>query len=70
MFSVRQKREISQKVQNILRETNHPELPKDGEIKFRLFVFGATSMSWADIWNNDSVPNPTVNPHNEAQDKR
>ena len=33
MFSVRQKREIAEKVQKILRETNHPELP-DGEIQF------------------------------------
>lgn len=31
MFSLRQKREISEAVQKILRNTNHPELPK-GEI--------------------------------------
>jgi hypothetical protein len=33
MFSVRKKREIADKVQQILRETNHPELPA-GEIDF------------------------------------
>lgn len=68
MFSVRQKREIATKVQAILRETNHPELPK-GEIIFLLHVEGAETWSWADIRNNGSVTNPGFNPHNEAQDK-
>jgi len=27
MFSVREKRDISDNIQKILRETNHPELP-------------------------------------------
>jgi hypothetical protein len=66
MFSVQQKRDIADKVQAILRETGHPELPKE-EIQFRLFVHGATSMSWADIRNNGSVPHPDVNPWNEKQ---
>ena len=68
MFSVREKREISDKVQKILRETNHPELPKDEEIKFSLHVEGAESRSWADIKNNGSVINPNINPWNEKQD--
>ena len=68
MFSVRQKREISDAVQKILRDTDHPELP-DGEINFDLSVMGAESWSWARIKNNGSVPNPGINPHNEAQDK-
>jgi len=67
MFSVRQKREIADKVQRILRETNHIELP-DGEIPFLLHVDGFCSNSWADIQNNGSVSNPSVNPHNEAMD--
>lgn len=67
MFSVRQKREIADKVQKILRETNHPELPKS-EIQFRLIVMGAEAWSFADIRNNGDVPNPDVNPHNEAMD--
>ena len=67
MFSVRQKREISAKVQQILRETNHPELP-EGEISFNLHVEGAGPFSWADIRNNSSIISPSVNPHNEAQD--
>lgn len=64
MFSIKQKREIAEKVQTILRETGHPEL-SDGEIKFHLHVDGAESWSWADIQNNGAVPNPGVNPHNE-----
>ena len=67
MFSVRQKRGISEKVQQVLRETKHPELP-EGEIQFSLYVKGATTMSWAQIFNNGAVLKPSVNPHNEAQD--
>ena len=66
MFSVQQKRQISEAVQRILRETNHPELP-EGEISFLLHVDGAEKWSWADIRNNGAVSNPTVNPWNEAQ---
>ena len=68
MFSIRQKREIADKIQKILRETNHPELPKEGEISFRLHVKGDEVWSWADISNNEAVPNPDINPHNERQD--
>lgn len=69
MFSVQQKREIADAVQKILRDTNHPELPS-GEIEFTLHVEGAEKWSWPDIRNNGAVPNPDVNPWNEAQDKR
>ena len=67
MFSVRQKREIADAVQKIIRATNHPELP-DGEIQFDLHISGAESFSWADIKNNGAVINPRVNIHNELQD--
>lgn len=67
MFSVRQKREIADRVQEILRATNHPELP-EGEIEFSLHVQGAEAWSWADIRNNGAVAVPEVNPHNERQD--
>lgn len=66
MFSVNQKRIIAEKVQQILRETNHPELP-EGEIQFLLHVNGAESWSWADIRNNGAVAKPSVNPWNETQ---
>lgn len=65
MFSVQQKRDISHAVQQILRATAHPELPTTGEISFLLHVDGAEAWSFADIKNNGSVLNPTVNPHNE-----
>jgi len=67
MFSLRQKREIADKIQQILRETNHPELP-DGEITFFLHVDGAEDWSWADIKNNRACENPSINDHNERQD--
>lgn len=69
MFSVREKRMIASAVQNVLRATNHPELPK-GEIVFHLHVCGATPMSWADIKNNGDVHNPEINPWNEYLDKQ
>lgn len=67
MFSIRQKREIADAVQKILRDTNHPELPA-GEIEFKLHVDGAEAWSYADIRNNGAVEAPEVNPWNERQD--
>jgi hypothetical protein len=69
MFSVQQKREIADKIQKILRDTNHPELPK-GEIQFSIHIDGAESWSWADIKNNGSITDPSINLWNEMQDKR
>ena len=67
MFSVQQKRDISTKIQQILRKTNHPELP-DSEISFNLHVEGADpSWSWADIRNNGACLSPKFNVHNENQ---
>ena len=65
MFSVEQKRAISDAVQKILRATNHAELPETGEIGFTLHVDGAADWSWADIQNNGAVGDPGMNPHNE-----
>ncbi len=65
MFSVAQKRLISEQVQELLAATNHPELP-DGEISFHLRVDGAEGWSWADINNNGACLSPSVNPHNET----
>ena len=44
MFSVKQKREIADAVQKILRDTDNPELPKDGEISFALPVDGTDTV--------------------------
>lgn len=64
---MRQKRDIADKVQKILRDTNHPELP-EGEIRFQLNVAGTENWSFAEIHNNKAVTNPSVNPWNEKQD--
>jgi len=69
MFSILEKREIAEAVQKILRDTDHPELPKS-EIQFKLAVLGAEDWSWAAIRNNGAVENPSANPHNERQDPR
>ena len=68
MFSVRQKREIATKVQQILRDTRHPELSTE-EIPFRLYVKGAEPWSYADIRNNGAVLTPDINPWNEVADE-
>lgn len=68
MFSVRQKREIADKVQKVLRETAHPELPPTGEIEFELLVGGSSMWSWAVIRYNGQITDPVVNPHNERMD--
>jgi len=68
MFSLNQKRIIAEQIQQLLRATNHPELPT-GEISFILHVDGAESWSFADIRNNGAVMEPGVNPWNELHDK-
>ena len=58
MFSSKLKHEIAEKVQEILKETYHSELPT-GEINFLLHVDGAENWSWANIYNkaqNVDVP--------------
>jgi hypothetical protein len=68
MFSMMQKRNIADAVQQILRDTAHPELP-EGEIRFHLHVEGAEKWSWADIKNNGAVESPNINSFNERQKK-
>ena len=65
MFSVQQKRDISDAVQKILRATKHPELPEVDEIQFNLHVEGEEDWSWADIRNNGAVGDPGINSYNE-----
>ena len=67
MFSMRQKRDIAEAVQQLLRTTRHPELPAS-EIQFLLHVRGASPLSWASIRNNGAVKDPGLNPWNEVQD--
>lgn len=71
MFSIQQKRDIADKIQQILKETKHIELP-EGEIEFHIHVKGKESWSWADIKNNGQVINPELNanPFNESQSSK
>ena len=72
MFSIRQKREIAEAIQKILRDTEHPELP-EGEIEFHLNVEGRKDLphpSFAYIQNNGAIMCPDINPHNELMDKK
>lgn len=55
MFSSELKSEIADKVQKVLQETKHPELP-DGEIQLLLHVDGAEGGEWANIRNNNPAP--------------
>lgn len=66
MFSVNQKRYISNEIQKILRNTNHSELPET-EINFQIHIKGAENWSWADIKNNGDCQNPSINEWNEKQ---
>ena len=68
MFSIAQKREIAERVQDALRITNHPELPEE-EIEFELRVKGKEKWSWAIIKNNGAIKNPDISPWNEQQAK-
>ena len=68
MFSIRQKREISDKIQKFLRDTNHPELPND-EIIFTIHVIGSDPVwSWAAIRINGAVTDTSSYIHTEFQD--
>lgn len=59
MFSPALKKEISDFIQELLQDTNHPELPR-GEISFLLHVDGVDNSSWANIRNESEkhVPAP------------
>lgn len=69
MFSLQQKKEIAQKVEEILLSYNHPEMPKEKPM-FKLKVNGKEDWSWADItpnWTFNDKNKPGVNPWNEKQ---
>jgi len=59
MFSPDMKNMIAKKVQKILQETHHSELP-EGEINFLLHVDGAETWSWANIRNSGGQVRPDV----------
>jgi len=70
MFSMAQKKEISQKVEELLLSYKHPEMPGE-KVEFHLKVVGKESWSWADIEPNWHFENkePGVNLFNELNTK-
>ena len=69
MFSRKQKEEISQAIETILLNVNHPEMPSE-KPDFKLHVKGKES-SWANIepnWKFGKDNPPSINPHNELID--
>ena len=71
MFSAEQKKQISEKIEKILLDVGHPEMPLERP-DFELHVVGKDSWSWAKIEPNWKFKDrePSINPHNEAQDIR
>ena len=67
MFSMKQKQEIAQKIEELLLSYDHPEMPKE-KPEYSLHVDGKESWSWADITPNhhfDENNKPSINPFNE-----
>jgi len=72
MFSLKQKQEISAKVEEVIMSFKHPEMPTE-KPDFTLNIKGKESWSWAEIkpnWTFHKDNQPGINPHNEAQEER
>ncbi len=72
MFSLKEKQEIAAKIEELLLELNHPEMPKEKPM-FTLHVEGKEGWSWADIspnWTYSKDNPPGVNPWNEVARER
>ena len=69
MFSVRQKKMISESIEKLIRYINHPEMDNDN-IRFRIHIDGKEPWSFADITDNKTAQDNgvRVNPWNESQD--
>lgn len=64
MFSFNEKRIIAKRVEDIIREINHPEMDNDN-IRFQLHIEGRAAWSWADITENRPEQKP-ANTWNEV----
>lgn len=62
LFSRAEKQRISQAVEDVLREINHPEMDV-ANIRFNLHVFGAEEWSYADIHQNTPETRTGVDPN-------
>lgn len=67
MFSISEKKQISEKIEALLLSFNHPEMPTE-KPSFKIHIDGKESWSWADIEPNWTYENkePGVNPWNEG----
>ena len=52
MFTREEKIFIANKIQELLDDMNHPDLPKREKIRFHLHINGIHSFSFCDISNN------------------
>ena len=68
MFSMAEKRKISEEVEKLLLSFEHPEMPKE-KVKFMLHVQGRANLSWANIEPNwvfdDGIKVKGINTWNE-----
>lgn len=73
MFTTKEKHKISQAVERVLLEINHPEMPKE-KLNFTLHVVGKELPSWAEIvpnWKFKRQGNPeNPNKWNETQGRK
>ena len=72
MFSMKEKQEIAAKIEKLLLELNHPEMPTERP-NFSLHIDGEQFWSWADIepnWKYSTDNPPRVNPWNEVARER
>ena len=58
MFSKLEKQKIADVVENVLKEIDHPEMPKEKPM-FTLHVYGKDVWSWADIEPNHTYDEKT-----------
>jgi len=57
MFSTIEKMNIAEKIQELLRDMSHPQLPKKGNIHFHLHINGIDPHAFCDI-NNVTIRCP------------
>ncbi len=55
MFTREEKMFLANKIQELLDDMNHPDLPKKKKIHFHLHINGIHSFSFCDVFNNRNV---------------
>lgn len=68
MFSIKEKQKLAEKIEKLLLDLHHPEMPK-GKPMFELTVQGKEPWSFASIkpnWTFSDKNPPGINPWNES----